>query len=789
MGGAGRGGHTGVDVPNKRREVVPASLGEPTDARSGEEFVAALAGQERAEYALRASEGRYRHALLDADASLNRSEALYRVTRSLVAAETVVAVRQRVADAIAEAFETDRVNLFALDVDRRMVIGNNRGGRVSERYFGVDFDELMDGLVGWALRKQKVTISPGGIRDPREPQLVHDRRVEYGHGPMMVAPILYRDRVLGAVVVTNAPGSRQFEQADADLLEAMAVQAGVCIETAELGEQLEAARSDLEARVAQRTAALADSEERYRRITETITDYVFHVELSGDTVVSTRHGPGCVAVTGYSPDDFEADPLLWLDIVQIEDRELVLQQAHDVEANRRMRALEHRIIRKDGAVRWVRSTPVPQYGPDGSLVAYDELIQDITERRALQQEVVQAQKMEGIGRLAGGVAHDFNNLLTAILGNAELALLDLEPNHPARANIDEVTKAAEGAARLTRQLLSFARRQMIEPVPLNLNEVIKSSLEMLRRLLGEDIEITTAFHDPVGIVEADPGQIQQLLVNLAVNARDAMPNGGRLVIETANETVTDEYLASQPSIPAGCYVMMSVTDTGAGMSEEALEHLFEPFFTTKPQGKGTGLGLATCHGIVTQSGGYIWVHSEVGQGTTVTINLPQRARSPDGVGEPALPERSARGTETVLVVEDEASVRRLVVLALRSNGYVVLEASNGAEALRVAATEHQIALVISDVIMPGMRGPELASRLHQLRPEARTILTSGHTDVPEAFRDEEGRLIPFLQKPFTPVRLAHKVRAVLDGTDGARTTGRGRPVSESKSGRVPLRRC
>ena len=754
-------------MPSKHRVDAPASVGEPVDARGGEELVAALTGEERAEHALRASEARYQKALLEVRAALNRSEALYRVTKSMVAAETVVAVRQRVADAIAEAFGSDRVNLFALDVDRRVVIDNCRGGPGSERFFAAEFDELMDGLVGWALRKRKVAISPGGIRDPREPQHVHDRRVDFGHGPLMVAPIFYRDRALGAVVVTNNRGSRQFEQADADLLSAMATQAAVCFETALLGEQLETARSELEARVAQRTAALGESEERYRRITETITDYLFHVELSGDTVVSTRHGPGCVAVTGYSPDEFEADPLLWLDTVRVDDREIVLQQAHDVEANRRMRAIEHRIVRKDGAVRWVRSTPVPQYGPDGSLVAYDELIQDITERRALQEEVVQAQKMEGIGRLAGGVAHDFNNLLTAILGNAELALLDLEPNHPARANIDEVTKAAEGAARLTRQLLSFARRQMIEPVPLNLNEVVESSLEMLRRLLGEDIEITTALHDPVGIVEADPGQIQQLLVNLAVNARDAMPKGGRLVIETANETVTDEDADSQPSIPAGCYVTLSVTDTGTGMGEEVLEHLFEPFFTTKPQGKGTGLGLATCHGIVTQSGGHIWVHSEVGQGTTVTINLPQRAPAPDRIREPAPPERSARGTETVLVVEDEASVRRLAVLGLRSNGYIVLEASNAAEALRVAATEHKIALVISDVIMPGMHGPELVSRLHQLRPEARMILTSGHTDVPEAFRDQEGRLIPFLQKPFTPVRLAYKARAVLDGTDGA----------------------
>jgi signal transduction histidine kinase/CheY-like chemotaxis protein len=428
-----------------------------------------------------------------------------------------------------------------------------------------------------------------------------------------------------------------------------------------------------------------------------------------------------------------------------------------------MRAIEHRIVRKDGAVRWVRTTPVPQYAPDGSLIGYDGLIQDVTERRALQDELSQAQKLQSIGRLAGGVAHDFNNQLTAILGNAELAMLGLEPGHPARPSIEEITKAAEGAARLTRQLLSFARRQMIEPVALDLSSVVENSLEMLRRLLGEDIQITAVLDDHLGIVEADPGQLQQVLVNLTVNARDAMPEGGHLVIETANEVIAEEYGSTRPEIAPGSYVTLSVTDTGTGMSEEVLSHLFEPFFTTKPQGSGTGLGLATCHGIVKQSGGHIWVHSELGQGTTVTILLPRGATRSGGADEPSRSRSPARGSETILVVEDEPSVRRLAVLGLRSNGYQVLEAANAAEALRVAATEHGIALVVSDVIMPGMRGPELASRLSKVRPKAKVVLTSGHADAPEAFRDADGRLIPFLAKPFTPDRLAHKVRAVLDG--------------------------
>jgi CheY-like chemotaxis protein len=304
---------------------------------------------------------------------------------------------------------------------------------------------------------------------------------------------------------------------------------------------------------------------------------------------------------------------------------------------------------------------------------------------------------------------------------------------------------------------------MIEPVALDLSSVVENSLEMLRRLLGEDIQITAVLDDHLGIVEADPGQLQQVLVNLTVNARDAMPEGGHLVIETANEVIAEEYGSTRPEIAPGSYVTLSVTDTGIGMSDEVLSHLFEPFFTTKPQGSGTGLGLATCHGIVKQSGGHIWVHSELGQGTTVTILLPRGATRSGGADEPSRSRSPARGSETILVVEDEPSVRRLAVLGLRSNGYQVLEAANAAEALRVAATEHGIALVVSDVIMPGMRGPELASRLSKVRPKAKVVLTSGHADAPEAFRDADGRLIPFLAKPFTPDRLAHKVRAVLDG--------------------------
>jgi CheY-like chemotaxis protein len=311
-------------------------------------------------------------------------------------------------------------------------------------------------------------------------------------------------------------------------------------------------------------------------------------------------------------------------------------------------------------------------------------------------------------------------------------------------------------------LLSFARKQMIEPVPLDLSEVVAGSIEMLRRLLGEDIEITADLMKDLGIVLADPGQVQQLLINLTVNARDAMPLGGRLVVETSNVEVGDRYRAVHPDVSPGPYVSLSVTDTGTGMSDDVLHHLFEPFFTTKAQGEGTGLGLATCHGIVQQSGGHIWAHSELGVGTTMTILLPVAQGVERPACEAGTEAASPTGTETVLVVEDDASVRKLAVLGLRANGYTVLEASNAADALELAASAASIDLLVSDVVMPGMRGPELAQQIRQARPTARLLLVSGHADTNEAFRDEHGNVIHLLPKPFTPNRLARKVRDILD---------------------------
>ena len=512
--------------------------------------------------------------------------------------------------------------------------------------------------------------------------------------------------------------------------------------------------------------ALRQSEERYRHITETITDYVFSVTVSEGRAASTTHGPGCEAVTGFTPEEFASDPSLWLAMVAPEERALVLDQGRRVLAGERVGPLAHRILRKDGALRWVRNTIVPRFDPSGTLIAYDGLIQDITERRMLQDQLLQAQKMEGIGRLAGGVAHDFNNLLTAILGYVEMCKFDLPPDlpddHPARLDLLEVAMAGERAASLTRQLLAFASRQIVAPVRLDLSILVADLIKMLHRLLGDDIEIETALDPNVGTVEADAGQIQQLLVNLTVNARDAMPDGGRLLIETADETIGEESARAYPGAIPGQYVVLAVADTGVGMNEDVRSHLFEPFFTTKELGKGTGLGLATCHGIVRQMGGHIRVYSEPGRGTTFRIYLPRKSGAADPQPVSAPPKPSPVGVETVLVVEDEPNVRHLAVLGLRAHGYTVLEAAGGAEAIQIAGrVGSAIDVIVSDVMMPGMSGPELLKRLSSIAPQALAVLMSGHAEA-TVLPPEPALRNAFLPKPFTPERLARKVREVLD---------------------------
>jgi len=388
------------------------------------------------------------------------------------------------------------------------------------------------------------------------------------------------------------------------------------------------------------------------------------------------------------------------------------------------------------------------------------------QQRRLEEQLIQSQKMEGIGRLAGGVAHDFNNLLTAILGYAELMESQLEGDEGLRSELREIRLAGERAAALTRQLLAFSRRQVLQPRTLDLNTVVSDVERMLARLIGEDVTLVTRLEPALGSAKADPGQIEQVIMNLAVNARDAMPEGGTLTFATANAVLDADFVAVHPGAIAGPYVALTVTDTGTGMTDEVRSHAFEPFFTTKEKGKGTGLGLATAYGIVKQSGGYITVDSDAGRGTTFQIYLP-RVEGTAVVQERAVSSSLLpTGTETILLVEDEAGVRRLSLTVLETQGYLVLEAASGDRALQVARSQTgPIHLVVTDVVMPGMSGRELWDRLKVLRPDSRVLFMSGYTDDVIARHGVLEPGIAFLQKPFTPLSLAQKVRQVLDEED------------------------
>jgi two-component system cell cycle sensor histidine kinase/response regulator CckA len=427
--------------------------------------------------------------------------------------------------------------------------------------------------------------------------------------------------------------------------------------------------------------------------------------------------------------------------------------------------------RKDGTLYRQDATISPVRDASGAIVSYVCAARDVTRERELEEQLRQSQKMEAVGQLAGGVAHDFNNLLTAIMGNSELLLARMEKDDPRRIDLEEIRKAGARAASLTRQLLAFSRRQVMEPVMLDLNSVVESVAKMIERLIGEQVELTTSLDRELGQVHIDPGQIEHVIINLAVNARDAMPEGGRLLIETANAELDEAYVSSHAPVQAGSYVMLAISDTGVGMDEATCARVFEPFFTTKESGKGTGLGLSTVYGIIKQSDGYIWVYSEPGQGTTFKIYLP-RVEELEPVERPRARRAADRaplernGKETGLVVEDDDAVRTVVRRTLEGSGYTVVEARDVGEATQLASEyEGPIDFLITDLIMPEMSGRDLARQVAQLRPDVRVLFMSGYSDHTVL---RQGMLSPdmqFLAKPFTRESLLDKVREILDAPE------------------------
>jgi PAS domain S-box-containing protein len=507
--------------------------------------------------------------------------------------------------------------------------------------------------------------------------------------------------------------------------------------------------------------ALRESEERFRTIFESAPIGITVLDRDGRPVEANR---AFEEMLGYTEEELLGYPLADHEHPDDESEELWSEL---VSGRRDQVVAERRYVRKDGSTLWGRLTTCLVRDDRGDPEFGLTLVEDVTERELLEEQLRQAQRLEAIGRLAGGVAHDFNNLLTVVAGYCELALGRVSPDEALHDDLVEIRRAAERATALTRQLLAFGRRQILQPKVIDLNAVVAEMEAMLRRLIGEHVDLYCVLEPGLPAVKADPGQVEQVVANLVVNARDAMAGGGRLTMETAHVYFDADYVRSHAEVEPGEYAMIAITDTGVGMDDETRARIFEPFFTTKERGRGTGLGLATVYGIVRQSGGHIWVYSEPGRGTTFKVYLPVASDEPHGetiaADEVAKETRLAR----ILLVEDDEHVRELVRAALVQCGHDVVVASEPGEALAFLGGPEQVDLVLTDVVLPKMSGRELADRLAALRPGISVLFMSGWTENAIVHHGVLDPGTPFLQKPFTPESLCRKVREVLQGPESA----------------------
>jgi PAS domain S-box-containing protein len=505
--------------------------------------------------------------------------------------------------------------------------------------------------------------------------------------------------------------------------------------------------------------AVRQAEEHYRSIFENAIEGMFQSTPDGKF---TSVNPALVQLLGFeSPEELLA-------YQQRQDRQFYVNPdcqkrlEEQLVANGAAVGFKCEVYRKDSSRIWIVQNVRAVRDEQGAVLYCDGSILDVTERSVLEEQLQQSRKMEAIGQLAGGIAHDFNNLLTAINGYSETALQKLLSCDPLREDLIEIKRAGERAIALTRQLLAFSRKQVLQLKVLDLNSVVTDIEKLLRRLIAEDIELRVIPGSELGSIKADPGQIEQILMNLAVNARDAMPDGGTLTIETQGVYLDEEYSRQHHSVKSGFYTMLAVSDTGLGMDQQTQMRVFEPFFTTKEEGKGTGMGLSTVYGVVKQSGGHIWVYSELGRGTSFKIYFPRIDEPAQDTGRPIEAGESTGGSETILLVEDDDALRKLLRAALRKQGYNVLEASNGDAALTAAErAQGPIHLLVSDVIMPGMGGDALARSLERLQPELKVLYISGYTDHAVAHHGNLESGEAFLQKPFSPSELVRKVREIL----------------------------
>jgi PAS domain S-box-containing protein len=663
-------------------------------------------------------------------------------------------------------FHTDHMDLFEIISDKNEQLGSvymesdlSHVNDRFKRFAGIAFVVLvLSSLFAWLVsgRLQKVVSEPLlHLVD-----LAHDIAVCQDYS---VRAEKFSHDETGRLVDAFNRMLAQIQERDAKLKEAnTALERRVLDRTAELRRELQERQRAEE--------ALRRSQQQYEGLVDSIDGIVWEATAISHQFTFVSRQAECIL--GHLPSDWTENPSFWHDHIHPEDRERAIEFCRQETVENRVHDFTYRMRHKNGLYVWIRDIS-SVVCDNGVPVKLRGVMMDVTKAKQAEEALKEAeerhlhsQKLEGIGRLAGGVAHDFNNILTVINGYCELLLRRLKANDPMRRHLDEVHRASDRAAQLTRQLLAFSRKQVLQPQVLDLNRIVTNMENMLRRLIGEDVELRTVLADNLAAVQADPGQIEQVILNLSVNARDAMPVGGKLTIRTANLTVTPDPVAGDDddAIAPGEYVVLSVCDDGVGMTPEVEAHLFEPFFTTKGVGKGTGLGLATCYGIIKQSNGDISVQTKPGQGTTFKVYLPRIAHGQE-IARLSCPSNVlAPGKETVLVVEDEPALRELATAVLGEAGYTVLEAADGKQALEVVEqhSADQIDLMVTDVIMPNLGGKELADRMKLIRPECKVLFISGYTDDALAHHGILGDNLEFLEKPFSPVRFTHRVREVLD---------------------------
>jgi PAS domain S-box-containing protein len=581
--------------------------------------------------------------------------------------------------------------------------------------------------------------------DPQAAELKQNYLIPRGITSMMDVPVYLNGRIEGLLCHEHVGPKRQWQSDERTFSLALANVVSLVL------DQHERRLTEY---------ALKESENRFQQLASVVQQVFWMTSPDGSQYIYVS--PAFERVWGRSCDELLAKPAVWVESIHPEDRAR-MRRAINLLSQGMEYNLEFRIVRMDGDIRWIRDRGFPIRNHAGQIVRSAGVAEDITQHKQLEAQFLQAQKMESIGRLAGGVAHDFNNMLTAIRSFALLARDGVGIDSQAYKDLEQVLEATTRAEGVTRRLLAFARQQVFRPEVIEPNGLLENLNKMLARLIREDVDLQLVRGEGVGRIKADPSQLEQMIINLVVNAVDAMPAGGTLTISTAGIVLQGEEV-QRLDLPAGRYVLLQVTDTGVGMSEEVKAHVFEPFFTTKPTGSGTGLGLATVYGIVRQTGGNVFVESEVGKGTTFSIYLPETIENLEAKSEMVSSNEGLRGSETILVAEDEPTVRHLIVKLLKAKGYTVIEAGNGEEALKLVTLlgKVQIDLVLTDLIMPRMGGKELAERLREMRPKQPILFISGYSR--EFFGTESKP--PFdavlLSKPFAPEPLLRAVRTAID---------------------------